>query len=562
MKTPMRALAWEILARRRTTLLAACIALLLGTGLIRWQIASPGGSEAASVLAYTVSALVLTGTFSCFHFTEGSRRGGFGGFPTRLFHLPVGTGRLVATPMLCGAAWVTVAYLACALLLLRPLGHHPPMVWPCLYLVSGMALFQTTVWTLASRPACRLFVLGSGVACLATAWMFFLPDIYAGTLSDWGYSGDPDRFMAGMLIALALSGPLAFLVSRNRIDAQRHRHSPRPERGILRALRPAVEFRRRFTTPFRSPDHALFWHEFRRTGWILPGAVLVLLVMTGLPTALGGDESGRVTAGVVTAMVVAPVVLAMMVGCGLAKPDFWSTTLRLSSFQAALPVTSGQWVRAKLLSAFVSASITWLLTLLSGFLWVAWFGNLTALEVWWYGIRFYYSPGERLLLALLGLAAGILLTWRFLVSGLHSGLSGRVWLRRLSDALTAGLLALAFGFALRHGDSEAQAFPMHRLRPWMELLPFCLPALVIAKMSVAAVAWDRVCAQRKLPTASIVRAWIAWLLGVAVLSALVVLLCTNTVWLRNLLLLGAILALPLARTAMAILALAGNRSSR
>lgn len=560
MSSPALALTWDLAARQRRTFRVGILGLLAGTILTRGWLAAHGANSGASIVAHTVTALVLTTTFASVHFTEGARRGGFGGFPTRLFHLPVSTALLVAVPMVFAAVAMVGTYLACVVLLLRPVGDHPPLLWPSLYLVAGVTHFQAVVWSLARHPHWRLVCLGSGAALLAAAWMFFLPDMVAGTLSDWGYSGDPASFMSGMLMALALASPTAFGISWNRIRAQRHQPCshrwswPRSGRG-----RPPAGTRIRHS-PFPSPHAALRWLEFRRTGWILPMAVAVLLLMTGIPTALGGDATGRVTAGVMMAMALAPLVLAMIIGCGMAKPDFWSNNPRFTSFQAVLPLPSGTWVQARLVSALASVTISWALTLLVAFLWLAWFGDFALLDKWWYGIRVYYTPSERALLAILIPSSAVILTWRFLISGLVTGLGGHTALRRLSDAWTAAVLALAFAFAIRNGNDEVHRFPTHLLWPWIQSLPGLLATAVVVKMGLAAWAWERVGAQRMLPAPSVVAIWTTWLLAVAILSATVFTLVHQTLWLRALLILAAVLSVPLARTGAAILALAQNRS--
>ena len=98
-----------------------------------------------------IEALLVT--LGCFHFTEGSKKGGFGSFPMRLFNLPMNTRALVALPMIYGATAMVIVYLLCANLLLRHVGLDLPWVWPCLYLVFGLSQFQMILWSL---PESRL----------------------------------------------------------------------------------------------------------------------------------------------------------------------------------------------------------------------------------------------------------------------------------------------------------------------------------------------------------------------------------------------------------------------
>ena len=519
-----------------------------------------GAGGGMSTLAYTLMGLVLILTASALDFTEGTRRGGFGSYPVRLFHLPKTTAFLVAVPMACGALAMVGGYLGCVVLLLHPLGHRPPLLWPCLYLVAGVSHFQAITWAFASRPQWRLLALGVGATLLATVWMFFLPEIMAGTLVDWGYSGDPETFMKGMLAVLSLSGPLAYGVAWGRVRVQRH------GRIWLRARRASVSERQGAGTAglriakFRTADHALIWHEFRRTGWVLPVAVGVVLLMTGIPTALQGEPSSKVTSGVVFAMALTPLLLSMVIGCGLSKADFWSGGLGMSSFQAILPISSGRWVCAKLLSAGISAGLACGLVVFAAGVWVGWFGDFSLLEQWGLGFRFYYEPGERALLASLVPVSGMILTWRFLISGFAAGLGGRRWLRSGSDALTTVVLALAFAYAVRNGDAEARNVIGPFIWRWMRYVPYACVVAVVLKMSVAAWAWGVSWRRGMISAKAVAFCWLVWILSAGILGGTGYLVCRNTVWLRGLVLLGALLILPLARTGISILELARNRA--
>ncbi len=287
-----------------------------------------------------------------------------------------------------------------------------------------------------------------------------------------------------------------------------------------------------------------------------------MLLMTAIPTALGGDGTGRVTAGVMVAMFLAPLVLAKIVGCGLAKPDFWSDNLRMSSFQAALPLTAGSWVRSKWVSALWSSVIAWSLTLSVAAGWLVWFGDFASLDAWRIELCAYYAWRDRVLLMVLAPCVGILLSWRFLVSELHTGLSGVTWLRRLADGTTAVVLTVFFAFVLRGGDGDPGGLGVHSLPPLIERLPWWMAVALVLKMIAAVVAWDRVRATGMFGMASILAYWGWWLIGAGVMAATSLLLFQNLVWVRSLACLAALLVFPLVRSAFAILALSHNRSHR
>jgi hypothetical protein len=189
MRTVASALAWDLWQRNRGSWLGCGIGLAGATVLAwtaRWM---QTGTDTAATVGYLALVAGLFVCFGCLHFTEGGRRGGFGTFPIRLFHLPVSTKQLVAWPMVHGAAVVAGWYLVVAWLVLAPLDRRPPCLWPCLYLVSGMTWFQAIVWAFPGSRYGKLALLCLVASGLAFGWMFFLPHMIEGTLADWGYTG-------------------------------------------------------------------------------------------------------------------------------------------------------------------------------------------------------------------------------------------------------------------------------------------------------------------------------------------------------------------------------------
>lgn len=145
MNRPEIAIAWEIWSRNRLRLTSMAVALI-AAGAVNWGLARGTSWERPSI---TIGYLLLVGamfiTFGSFHFTEGQRKGGFGSFPMRMFTLPASTKWLVVWPMVYGAMMVIIVYVTAVALLLAPLRINVPILWPCLYLINGLAIFQTIV---------------------------------------------------------------------------------------------------------------------------------------------------------------------------------------------------------------------------------------------------------------------------------------------------------------------------------------------------------------------------------------------------------------------------------
>lgn len=558
LRSPSIAIAWEIWSRGRAGFLGIAGLLALGAIALPIMNGSARGTGLASATAYALTAVVLVIGLCCFHFTEGSRKGGFGSFPIRLFNLPVSTRSLVALPMIYGALAVVLVYLLCVGLLLRYADPNMPLLWPCLYLVFGLTQFQMIIWSLPDSRYLKLLCLSIAASIITFGWMFFTPTIVTGALSEWGYTGDPAVFMRRLLVALALTGPAAYVISWLRVHQQRHGLTTRSavlsawwERSIGQMLR------RR--TPFRSADHAIFWQEWRRTGFILPTVVVVIIALTCVPAWLAGGLSGRATMGILTWLFLAPFLFAVVIGRGFGKPDFWSPSLKVAPFYAIKPVTSGQWVMVKVKVAFASAALTWALVIYLGFVWTVFVGDFHGPEAWLTRIRFYYSPTERWLMLALMPTVSVIVTWRCLVMNLTAGLSGsKLWYNTLNLLTGAALVAL-FIFTIRRSDGDPDQLRLYHVWPLITWLPLILTAAVITKMTVAAFAWNNSLRNELVSSRAAFRYLACWLFMVAILVSLFFILATNTLWLRHLLMLMSMLLVPLAGPALAMRSLAANR---
>lgn len=557
--SPAIAIGWEIWARNRAGMLTVFTMMVSGTLLIRGLRSWAPGADFAGPVAYTLTALALLVTLAGFHFTEGTKRGGFGGFPVRLFNLPIRTRTLVALPMIYGASALVLVFLCCALLLLKPTGADTPILWPCVYLVFGLTQFQMILWSLAESRYLKLLCLSIAASILTFGWMFFVPSIIAGALNDLGYDGSPEMFMDRLLIGLALSGPMAYLISVWRVRI--HRHGVRTRSSVLSALweSTVIRFGSRLA-PFSSADQALFWHEWRRTGLILPGVVGVIFVLTCVPTWLSGGLTGRGTTGILMWLLFAPLLFAAVIGRGFGKPDFWRATLKIAPYHAVKPVTAGQWVAVKLKVALGSVALTWAVAIYLTFIWTAFCGDFLAFEKPLRWFRFFYTPVELWLLMLLGFPVIVIVTWRFLVVSLAGGLSGsKAWYYVLNGVLAIGVTTLVV-WMIKNGDRDDSPVALHRLWPAIQWLPTTLTFAVIAKAALAAWAWDDVLRRGMISSRWVWKYIAGWLCASGILAALFFILCRNTLWLRHLLMLGSLLAVPLAGPALAMRSFATNRS--
>ena len=554
------AIGWEIWIRHRIGAIAVGILLLVAGGINWILFRNSSWSEVAVLACYILLVAALIAVFCFFHFTEGRRKGGFGSFPARLFNLPVATSWLVAFPMIYGALTVLGVYLSAAWLIFWPLGRSLPLLWPCLYLVAALALFQSIVWSIPERRYLKLLCLSLAATVICVGWMFFLPHVIEGTLEELGYTGSVRSFQIKLMGVLLLAGPAAYAISLWRIYQQRHAGGCRTGRVLALDEWIANHFFVR-TRPFRSARHAVFAHEWRRHGFILPIGVAAILAMTCLPAWLSGPISGKGTVAVLSWVLLSPIVLALIIGCGFAKFDFWNTDLKMPLFAAVRPFSPGDWVLTKLQVAIGSVLLTWLLALFVSFLFVAYAGDLGGLDRLYWELKIHYPPGTRWLIVALAVFAAMTLSWRCLIGGLAIGFSAnRTWFYTVNAACAAVLAAVLFLLIWR-GDRTDHPLHLYQLWPGIARLPFLLLLIVLAKAVVAAWAWTRVLRNDLLEGRRIAIYFCAWSMATALIAVSISLAFPHTAWLRHTLMLLSLLIVPLAGPALAIVALLRNRSS-
>jgi hypothetical protein len=560
MRSPALAIGWEIWARSRVGLMSVIGLVAAGAICANMLRESVRWSGLVQAIAYTLTALSVLVTLGCFHFTEGSRRGGFGSFPKRLFSLPISTRSLVGWPMLYGAGAIVVVYLFCAGVLLRHAGRDLPLLWPSLYLIFGATQFQMILWSLPESRYLKLLCLSAVASIITFGWMFFIPSIIEGALSEWGYTGDPGTFARRLLIGLALTGPAAYLIALSRVRHQRHGITHRAialadfwEQSIGRL------FRRR--KPFRSVDHAILWQEWRRSGLVLPIVVVVIFGLTCLPALLSDGLGAQATRSILLWLFVAPFLFALIIGCGYGKPDFWNIDLKIPPFSSIRPVTPGQWLAAKMKVALVSATLSWVIALYLGFLWTVFAGDLEGPKLYLERVRFFYSPAERWLMGAFALPATVVVTWALLVNGLARGMSGSKTRYRAYN-LTVGLgLIGVLVLILWRSDNADHSLHLYNLWPLIAWLPTVLSVLLFIKMCVAALAWQHVLQNGLASPRSAALYFVTWLIAVGTLAILVFVLCRHTLWLRHLLMLASFLIVPLTGPPLAMKAFVTNRSN-
>jgi hypothetical protein len=417
-------------------------------------------------------------------------------------------------------------------------------------LAALMVLYLCALWTLERFGSLRLIVLGA-----ITAGLFVV-----GQLPSFAPTPPPrwrsEIVQTGFVTALSV---IAFLLAWRHVARVRDGD----ERSVLRVeslfgwMAEATAGQRR---AFATPAAAHFWYEWRSSGMVLPALVGLQLLVLVLPMSMSSRvrSSADQSFFLLIATLAAPIVFAIPVGIAFSKPTFWSEDLAVPSFIAVRPLSSEDIVAIKMRVAALSSVLAWLVVLVFLTAWLSLWGNLdtlslVALQVWAFhehSTAAVYGLGALLILG------GMLITWRFHVCRLWSGLSG-IRLLLVCSIVSIGVMVIA-GMVL-----DIRRFPRWLLDDPARLEPLAWIAgvAVILKYWMAAYAW------RDVPPRYLRKYLLIWLAGTALFLGLGLALW-NMVRIyvpldvdraRSVVILLALLAVPLARVGLAPASFTRNR---
>ena len=536
MRSPTVALTWEIWRHNRfwATLTAALLAIgsivvlaLSGEGDAAYR------NDAISFLGSTLGGLAMLFVFGMFHYTELDPQTGAMGFPRRVFVLPVSSLHLVAIPLLLGVAslWAVNAVLSA--------WTGDFSVRSAVGLGAFMVVYQTILWTCARLGSLRAIVIG-----IAAIWFIYMGFGGMRATSE-GLSGPQNVLTIAMFSAVAVG---AFLVSwlhvaRERCGGKRRRWRPKAfVEGVADALP-------RRTRDFRSPIAAQVWLEWRRSGVVLPTVVGGILIFFIAPFCWILRSEADVTLRILLVITAMPPILALPVGKGLSKPDFWTKELGLPPFHAVRPLSNRDFITIKMKVALLSSAVTWLLTFVFVAIWLPLVANLDGVRRVLAGFQSLYG-GASYAVGLLFTFALMLLTWRFLVGGLWVGLSGSRNLFGLSAApyvLTPIFIAFGFIAILRQGSLIDWAIA--NADDFLPTAAWVLIAAGIVKFSIAARSTRKI--GRQYLTVWFATTSLLVVLALLLSKGLGVALPSFSSQIRNVLVLVALVFMPLARLGLA-----------
>jgi hypothetical protein len=459
-------------------------------------------------------------------------------YPARMFALPITTRALAGWPMLFGSAVMASLWLGTASFARVPWHLHLPFIWPALLGAVSLAWTQALTWMPYGLPGLRVLVVVLWLAALDAVVLLAIHFQASESL---------------MVAILAPQLPLAYLTARFALARARGGDLPdwRELFAHRRLLGGVVDHRR---TSFASALRAQTWFEWRRQGRTLPVLVAMLLPFELAFLYLVRQDPPTLVFETLFLILLTPPFMAAVAATtvGRSNPDAGDFP-SLTPYVATRPLSSAELIAAKLKMAIWSTLAAWLLVFallplglsVSG-TWPMVIDRVDRLA----GV--FGPPRAIVILLLVGLAL-ILFTWKLLVQHLCIGLTGRVWIIRLSGFLVLLFFILAGPVGKWISDDQRVQAGLWNALPWI------LGGLVSVKVVTATWAVIMLGSRRLLSDRAMVTGAACWVVAVLALYGLLAWLFYFPLMPRYLLGLLAILFIPLSRLFAAPLALAWNR---
>lgn len=546
MRSVTTAIAWEFWSANRRGWLLLLAAIPTCALLYRIFAGLLNENDVLQTFGYLPFGVSLIVAIALCNYTDRTRRDDAAGFPRHLFVRPASTRLIVAAAMGCSVLSVVGVYVAWVKLILAPTGLPIILWWPATLLAAGVVFYQAILWCLSNFRLTRIVCLS--VMAPALIAVSFLPYQKSNT-----GAVVVEMSLAAVLGTLAFAAYGMTVVS---VGAQRCGGARKLIWGtaLVEVIQNAIPKRR---WKLATSNAALLWIEWRRSGVLLPIAVVLTIGLILGPVMWLTGRGEEATMRAAAWLAILPMILAFPIGIGFGKQDIWSLELSLPSFVTSRPVSCGQLVAAKLKSAALSALLAWAVLLLVAPVAIFLTCDTEHVRGAWRMFCTLYSPSSRALILPLCLLAAMAMTWSLMVGTLWIGYAGRpapyyAFACVGVAGLVAALICVVWWTDNPHKRDEVFVSAL----PW---IPWLLAGVVTVKLWVAAIVVMRARACRLVTDRQFVQYVGLWLTITACLVLAAMLISPQILWFRHFLILGALCAFPAACMAAAPLAVARNR---
>jgi hypothetical protein len=426
MRSPGRAILWQISWRSRWGLVAGATYLLLAIVLshvVPKNLNIPIGDGQMPAVGWFLGLpsvfvnIMLVAVFSMSgHDLKES------GFTRHMFVLPIPTRTLVAWPMFTGYLTVIAVWLVTAVLVFRAGGIAAPLWWPAAALAYFLASFQAISWTPFAQRWLHIVVTAAVIMLPIVALpVFVVLDVQMS-----------EPMIALLFIALI---PVAYAAALSGV-ARARRGDPYDWRLWRRVGEWAMKRRSHASRPFWSWKTAQIWFECRAHVWTVPVFLgCNLLCFLFLPAldrnniALGWRFLGI--------MLLAPLFVAVMAGGALGNLHAPFSRSDTGTFLLTRPISTVSLVKGKLIAAAICTASIWIIMLAFMSLLLVRPGFPQSIAE----AARRFPTWQAIGLPLLVLALLVAFTWKTMIENLWVALTGRTW---VAHANNFGLITLVF----------------------------------------------------------------------------------------------------------------------
>jgi hypothetical protein len=534
MRSPVLALTWQVWRPQRWLWGATALYILLlalGCRLL------PVGELAHVLTVLSLAPLALAPLFAIGTLTLapgadlGARQSAF---PSWMFTLPLRTPMLVGWVMLNGLVGLLALGTAVIMLILQPSGLPVPA---CLALVmpAMLAWLQVLIWTPFSYPILRMPLVivmltanGLGPTLLATR----------GPRS-------PGLAVAALLGSITVAFGLAL------VGVSQARHGAGLEGRQLPLNLDALLNKWRRRRPFASPAAAQLWYEWCRNGYIFPLTEIALLAIS-IPLCLFIPDRHPVVL-LLGLNPLLPVLLSQSIGMAVGKGDVTTKDYYYPAFLTVRPLSSVDFVRAKLAMTARSALAACMVGILPASVLLLLRNHWEVVQGYWRAWLDVYPTYKAWTILALVPVVLFLLTWKNLAVGLWVGLTGRAWIGGvLAVAGALGLLVIGLLGALLYHQPQYLALVLL-------VLPWLVGAFLLARACLAVCLVWILCRRRLVVRSQVARGVGLWFLMTFCVCGLAWWLVPENILSLPWLLCSCLFLVPFNRIALAPLALEWNR---
>ncbi len=556
---PARAILWEYLARYPLLDFAIVGGLALMTALAHllpesWRSVA-AADEGMPWMLFPV-ILFFFGIIALFSVNTTRPRSTPCGHPARMFLYPMSTARLVAWPMLFGAAAMALGWVAVAVLVLPGFGMRLPLGRGALAAAAALACLQAISWW----PFGTSLAMVLAVSIIPTALItLVLWPIYL-----WGWGPGFGWVVLPIYLVAAYAVAVRGVVLDRRGDG-------RGSRRWQMALEELAEIVPTSQSRFASAARAQLWLEWRSKGVAMFTIAAALTVVTAFFIALVSltQRTRELTPAFLGWLLAGPLMICTTTGAIFAKDEMSGRTVGMSPFLATRPVPSAALAGAKLGGAARLLLASFGFALAVAALWALAIGQLGAIASGFAALARERGATAVALVATLVPALALVLTWKWMVGAMLPPLTGRAWVTTaIGLAFTAAMfliggVVILFAPRLGAAVAEAKLILAGKAAPPRLLFaaaPTALGLMLGLKLALSALAFRAAIVRGLIARRELIGPILLWALAAASLMTLAALFLRPSSlsgWLPIVLL--SVLLPPLGRIPTATLALDWGR---